>query len=42
MVLGDEKLQQDMMGKGLKRAKQFTWEKAAQEHMKVFREMLQS
>ena len=40
MVLSDKKLQQDMIEKGLKRAKQFTWEKAAQEHMKVFEEVL--
>ena len=42
MVLSDEKLQQDMIEKGLKRAKQFTWEKAAQEHLKVFEEVLQN
>ena len=40
MALSDEKLQQDMIEKGLKRVKQFTWEKAAQEHMKVFKEVL--
>ncbi len=42
MVLSDEKLQQYMIEKGLKRAKQFTWEKAAQEHLKVFEEVLQN
>ncbi len=40
MVLSDEKLQQDMIDKGLKRAEKFTWEKAAQEHLKVFEEVL--
>ena len=42
IVLNDKKLQQEMIGKGLKRAKQFTWEKATQEHMKVFEEVLQN
>ncbi len=42
MVLGDEQLQQKMIEKGLKRAKQFTWEKAAKEHMKLFEEVLKS
>ena len=40
MVLSDGNLQQDMIEKGLKRAKQFTWEKAAQEHLRVFKEVL--
>jgi len=42
MVLSDETLQQDMIDKGLNRAKQFTWEKAAKEHMRVFQEVLKS
>lgn len=40
MVLSDDKLQQEMIAKGLKRAKQFTWEKSAKEHMRVFKEAL--
>ena len=40
MVLSDKKLQQDMIEKGLKRAKQFTWEKAAGEHMRVVEEVI--
>jgi len=40
MVLSDGKLQQDMIEKGLKRAKQFTWEKSANEHIKVFENLL--
>ncbi len=42
IVLNDKKLQQEMIGKSLKRAKQFTWEKAAQEHMKIFEKVLKS
>jgi glycosyltransferase involved in cell wall biosynthesis len=41
MVLNDENLQKKMIQKGLKRAKQFTWEKSAMEHLKVFKEVLQ-
>ena len=40
MVLSDENLQHDMIEKGLKRAKQFTWEKAAGEHMRVVEEVI--
>ncbi len=39
-VLSDDKLQQEMIEKGLKRVKKFTWEKAAEEHMKVFENLL--
>jgi glycosyltransferase involved in cell wall biosynthesis len=42
IVLSDEKLQQEMIGEGLKRAKQFTWEKSAEEHMRIFKEVLRS
>ena len=41
IVLSDEKLQQEVIEKGLKRVKQFTWEKAAQEHLRVFRNLLE-
>jgi len=41
-VLSDKKLQKDMVGKGLQRAKMFTWEKSAQEHLKVFNEVLKN
>ena len=42
MVLNDEKLQQEMIQKGLKRAKEFTWGKSAKEHIRVFEEVLNS
>jgi len=41
MVLNDENLQKQMIEKGLKRAKLFTWEKAAKEHLRVFEEVLE-
>lgn len=41
-VLDDENLQKEMIVKGLERAKQFTWEKAAKEHIKVFKSVLDS
>jgi glycosyltransferase involved in cell wall biosynthesis len=40
MVLQDEALQKALIKKGLDRAKLFTWEKSAQEHMKVFEALL--
>jgi glycosyltransferase involved in cell wall biosynthesis len=40
MVLNDENGQKQMIEKGLQRAKQFTWEKAAKEHLRVFEEIL--
>ncbi|SFO87963.1 glycosyltransferase family 4 protein [Hydrogenimonas thermophila] len=42
MVLNNENLQEEMIKKGLKRAQEFTWEKAAEEHIKVFKEVLDS
>lgn len=42
LVLSDEELQQKMIQKGLERAKEFSWEKSAEEHMKVFKEVLKS
>ena len=42
MVLNDEKLQQEMIQKGLQRAKEFTWEKSAKEHLEVFEEVLRN
>jgi len=42
MVIKDEVLQKEMIKKGLKRAKQFTWEKSSQEHLKLFKEILSS
>jgi len=42
LVLGDENLQKEMSIKGLQRAKEFSWEKAAKEHLKVFNEVLKS
>ena len=41
-VLSDEVLQKEMILKGLKRAKEFSWEKSANEHVKVFKEVLGS
>jgi len=41
MVLNNETLQQQMIEKGLQRAKKFTWEQSANEHMKVFKEVLE-
>jgi glycosyltransferase involved in cell wall biosynthesis len=40
MVLNDEDLQKQMIQKGLKRAKEFTWEKSAKKHMEVFYKVL--
>ena len=42
LVLNDSDLQKDMIDKGLTRAKLFTWEKSADEHMKVFEELMKS
>ena len=38
-VLADESLRQDMIAKGLKRAALFSWERAAQETMVVYRQL---
>ncbi len=40
LVLFDKNLQQEMVKKGLERAKLFSWEKSAKEHIKVFKEVL--
>jgi len=40
-VLNDTGLQQTMIEKGLERAKMFTWEKSAMQHMEVFKEVLE-
>ncbi len=42
MVLNNKELQKEMIEKGLARVKQFSWEKAAKEHLKIFDEVLQS
>jgi len=39
-VLTDESLRQSLIQKGLERAKLFSWEKAAKEHLNVFEEVL--
>jgi glycosyltransferase involved in cell wall biosynthesis len=39
-VLMDDKLRQNLIGKGLERAKLFSWEKAAKEHLEVFEEVV--
>jgi len=39
-VLSDATLQEQMSKKGLTRAKEFSWEKSAQEHIRVFEEVL--
>lgn len=39
-VLTDETLRQDLIKKGLERAKLFCWEKAAKERLKVFEDVL--
>lgn len=41
LVLNDASLQQELIKKGLKRAKFFTWKKSAQEHIKLFKEVLE-
>lgn len=42
MVLLNVEIQNMLMDKGLKRAGEFTWEKSAQEHIKVFKEVLEN
>ena len=39
-VLTDESLRRSLIEKGLERAKLFSWEKAAKEHLEVFKEVL--
>lgn len=41
-VLTNETLRQGMIQKGIERAKLFSWEKSAEEHLKVFEEVLNS
>jgi glycosyltransferase involved in cell wall biosynthesis len=41
-VLTDGSLRQSLIQKGLERAKLFSWEKSAKEHLKVFEEVLSS
>lgn len=41
-VLTDESLRRSLIEKGLERAKLFSWEKSAREHIKVFEEVLSS
>ena len=36
MVLTDERLKRELVSKGLERARQFSWEKAARETMEVY------
>ena len=40
LVLKDVQLQSNMIKKGFQRAKLFSWEKSTQEHIKVFKEVL--
>lgn len=41
-VLTDDTLRQSLIQKGIERAKLFSWEKSAKEHIKVFKEVLNS
>jgi glycosyltransferase involved in cell wall biosynthesis len=41
-VLSDDAIRRSLVEKGLERAKFFTWEKSAREHLKVFEEVLRS
>lgn len=40
LVLYGESLQKNLIKKGLKKASEFSWEKSAQEHIKVFEEVM--
>ncbi len=42
LLLNDKALQNQMIQKGLQRASEFTWEKSAEEHIKIFKEVLQN
>ena len=42
LVLDDVVLRDEIIKKGIKRASEFTWEKSAKEHIKVFREVLKN
>jgi len=41
-VLTDEVMRRNLIAKGLERAKLFSWERAAEEHLKIFKECLDS
>lgn len=41
IVLDDEELRQNMIHKGLQRTKEFSWEKSASEHIKLFENLLE-
>ena len=38
-VLKDNSLRSSLISRGLERAKEFTWEKSAKEHLRVFEEV---
>ncbi len=40
MVLGDNQIRKDMINKGLKRAKNFSWEKCAKETLELYKKVL--
>ncbi|RLA84533.1 MAG: glycosyltransferase family 1 protein [Epsilonproteobacteria bacterium] len=40
LVLGDETLLKELIQKGLNRAKEFSWEESANEHIKIFNEVI--
>ncbi len=42
LVLNDKKLQREMIQKGFKRAKEFSWENSANKHIEVFEEVMKS
>jgi glycosyltransferase involved in cell wall biosynthesis len=42
LVLGDETIQKELINKGLKRASEFSWQKSAQSHLAVFKEVIES
>ena len=41
-VAKDDQLRKDLIERGLERAKLFTWEKSAKEHIKIFEELLET
>jgi len=41
-VLKDDDLRNSLIGKGLERCKQFSWEKSARDHLKVFEEVMRN
>lgn len=40
MIIDNDEIRKDLVKKGLKRAKTFTWEKCAREHIKVYEEVV--